>query len=203
MLFRSADKKRQKTKSAATTVIAPQQDPLSKNDRARFQYFFLEAVRQQQAGRYAAAYDLLEHCRRIDPQSAVVYYMQAQYLSQLGKDSLALRNYEIAARLNPKNDSYQERLALYYIGARNFDAATKVYEQLADNNRDRDDILNILVKLYQQNREYEKMLDAINRIEQINGESEEIMLSKVQVYEMMGDKKNAYKALKQIGRAHV
>ena len=96
-----ADKKRQKAKSAATTVAAPQQDPLSKNDRARFQYFFLEAVRQQQAGRYAAAYDLLEHCRRIDPQSAVVYYMQAQYLSQLGKDSLALRNYEIAARLNP------------------------------------------------------------------------------------------------------
>lgn len=197
-----ADKKRQKAKSAATTVTAPQQDPLSKNDRARFQYFFLEAVRQQQAGRYAAAYDLLEHCRRIDPQSAVVYYMQAQYLSQLGKDSLALRNYEIAARLNPKNDSYQERLALYYIGTRNFDAAIKVYEQLADNNRDRDDILNILVKLYQQNREYEKMLDAINRIEQINGESEDIMLSKVQVYEMMGDKKNAYKALKQMADSH-
>lgn len=197
-----ADKKKQKDKTTVSMTAAPRQDYLSKNDRARFQYFFLEAVRQQQIEHYAAAYDLLEHCRQIDPQSAVIYYMQAQYLSQLGRDSLALKNYEIAARLNPRNDSYQERLALYYIGAKNFDAAIKVYEQLAGNNRDRDDILNILVKLYQQNRDYDKMLDAINRIEQINGESEEIMLSKVQVYEMKGDKKNAYKVLKQMADAH-
>lgn len=197
-----ADKKKQKDKPAAPAAPSSRQDHLSKNDRARFQYFFLEAVRQQQAGQYAAAYDLLEHCRQIDPKSAVVYYMQAQYLSQLGKDSLALKNYETAARLNPKNDSYQERLALYYLAAKNYAEATKVYEQLAANNRDRDDILNVLIKLYQQNRDYDKMLDAINRMEQINGESEEIMLSKVQVYEMKGDKKNAYKALKQMADSH-
>ena len=36
-------------------------DSLSYNDRRRYDYFFIEAIRKQNAGDYAAAFDLLNH----------------------------------------------------------------------------------------------------------------------------------------------
>jgi tetratricopeptide (TPR) repeat protein len=194
----------QKRKKAAEISVKPDvfTDKLSPNDRQRFQYFFLEATRQQEAGHLAAAYDLLCHCEKIDSTSATVQYMKAMYLSILRKDSLALNALERAAALSPHNNTFQEKLAQYYLASQKYDKATEVYERLARDNRDRTDILNILVRLYQNSKEYEKMLSAINRIEQVEGESEQITLSKMNVYEMMGDKKRAYKALKAMADEH-
>ena len=50
---------------------------LSENDAKRFNYFFLEAVRQQQKENYAAAFDLFKHCLDIDPQAPEVHFALA------------------------------------------------------------------------------------------------------------------------------
>ena len=42
---------------------------VSDNDAKRYKYFYLEASRQQQMGNDAAAFDLLKHCTRINPQA--------------------------------------------------------------------------------------------------------------------------------------
>ncbi len=175
---------------------------LSPNDRKRYDYLFLEAMRQQNAGHFDAAYDLLNHCLEIDSTAAEAYYMLAMYLTELKKDTLALQNIERAAALDSTNETYQERVAQYYISMGDYDRAILSYERLYAANHERTDVLNILVQLYQQKKSYSDMLNTINRIEQAEGTSEEITLSKMRVYEMMGDSKAAYKTLKNLSDTH-
>ena len=173
-------------------------DSLSYNDRRRYDYFFIEAIRKQNAGDYAAAFDLLNHCLEIKPDAAEAYYARASYFSEMQNDSLALRDIEKAATLSPGNDTYQERVAQYYIGSGNYDKAITAYENLFEHHKDRSDVLNILVQLYNQKKDYKNMLGAIERIEQIEGSSDELTLAKMNVYEMKGDTKIAEKTLRSL-----
>lgn len=175
---------------------------LSANDQKRYDYFFLEAARQQAAGKYDAAFDLFEHARSINPSAAEVYYSEAMYFSQLKNDSLALDYLEKATRLNPDNTTYLERVAQYYIGTQNYSKAIDAYERLVEKSPDNTDALNILVQLYQQDKNYPEMISTINRIETVEGSSEQITLSKMHVYEMMKDKKSAYRELKSLSEKH-
>ena len=74
------DRKRPAAKKAMvrTTVTLP---PLSYNDSRRYDFFFLEAIRQQEAGHYDAAFDLLNHCLDINPNAADAWYFKAMPLS--------------------------------------------------------------------------------------------------------------------------
>ena len=118
---------------------------LSPNDRKRYDYFFLEAMCQQNAGHFDAAYDLLNHCLEIDSTAAEAYYMLAMYLTELKKDTLALQNIERAAALDSVNATYQERVAQYYISMGDYNRAIPFYERLYASNHGRTDVLNILV----------------------------------------------------------
>lgn len=189
-------------KKAKKPVVLAVADTLSYNDCRRYNYFFLEAVRQQEAGRYAAAFDLLSHCLDINPKAAGAYFLRARYLSMLRKDSLALNDLEKAASLQPGNAIYQEKVAQFYIGMGNYDKATKAYEQLYANNRDRSDVLNVLVQLYQQQKDYGKMIEAINKMEELEGVDDQFEMAKMNVYEMMGNTRKAYLTLKRLADSH-
>ena len=188
-----------KTKKVEVKDSSPR---ISYEDSVRFKYFFLEAERQQNADHYDAAFELLEHCKSINPYASEVWFMQSVYYSELKKDSLALLCLGKAVKLNPDNANYQERLAQMYISARNFTEAKSVYENLVNKSHDRTDILNILIQLYQQDKEYDKILWAIERLETIEGVSEELTLSKMRIYERKDDKKSAWKALKSLSDEH-
>ncbi|MGI6243246.1 MAG: tetratricopeptide repeat protein [Prevotella sp.] len=175
---------------------------LDYTDSLRYNYFFLEAVRQQNAGHFAAAFDLLNHCLAIDSCAAEAYYMQARYFSHLGKDSLALHYLKTAALLRPDNGTYQEKVAQFYIGMGNYDKAIEAYERLYAAQHDRSDVVNILVDLYKQQKDYDNMLGAIDRLERIEGENEQFDLARMRVYELKGDAKNAYKTLKSLADTH-
>ena len=189
-------------KKAKKPVVLAVADTLSYNDSRRYNYFFLEAVRQQGAGHYAAAFDLVSHCLDINPKAAEAYFLRARYLSMLRKDSLALNDLEKAASLQPGNAIYQEKVAQFYIGMGNFDKPTKAYEQLYANNRDRSDVLNVLVQLYQQQKDYGKMIEAINKMEELEGVDDQFEMAKMNVYEMMGNTRKAYLTLKRLADSH-
>ena len=169
---------------------------------ATYNYFYLEALRLQNKGNYAAAFDLFRHCADLDSLSPDAYYQMGVYYSNLDNDSMASVCLERAVNLNPKNDYYHERLAQWYIQTRDYDKAIDAYEHLFANNRSRSDVLQILLQLYQQQKNYDKMLTTINRIEQIDGSSEQTALTKVQIYQMKGDKESAYGALKALADEH-
>lgn len=200
-MLAAKDRKRPAAKEATvrTTVSLP---PLSYNDSRRYDFFFLEAIRQQEAGHYDAAFDLLNHSLDVNPNAAEAWYFKAMYLSQLKQDTLAMRCLEKATMLSPENDTFQERLAQFYIGTGNYAQAIQSYERFFAVNRDRSDVLNILVQLYKQQQNYPMMLNTIGRLEQIEGPNDSFTLGKMSVFELMGDKKMAYKTLKGLADSH-
>jgi tetratricopeptide (TPR) repeat protein len=105
---------------------------------------------------------------------------------------------ERASVLSPQNDIYIERLALSYINTQNYGKAIDTYERLFSNNRDRTDVLSILVQLYNQQKNYDKVVSTLERIEQVEGSNEQITLSKMRAYSLKGDKKAELNALKQL-----
>ena len=171
-------------------------------DDKKYDYFFMEAARQQAAGKYSEAFSLLDHARKINPNAAEVYYYMALYYSQMKKDSLALEYLQKAVSLNPDNQTYPERIAQYYIGNQQYDKAIDAYESIYSHNHDNTDALRILLQLYQQQKNYPMMLKTLSRLEVEEGENEQFALSKMRIYEMMDDKKAAYQELKSLVEAH-
>ncbi len=185
--------------------VAPQAvkaDSLSYEASRRYNYFFLEAVRQQNAGHYDAAFDLINYCLQLNPNAAEAYFMRSGYYSELNLDSLDFADLVKAATLQPSNDTYQERLAEGYLNTGKYDKAIETYENLYSNNRSRSDVLGDLVQLYKQQKDYDGMLRTIRRIEQVEGESDQTAMMKMNVYELKGDEKNAYKTLKMLADTH-
>jgi tetratricopeptide (TPR) repeat protein len=180
-------------------VVVPS---LNENDSKRFNYFFLEAVRQQQLDHHAAAYDLLRHCLEINPQSPEANFALSAYYAEMQNDSAMLACMEKAAAISPSNHIYLERLGQVYIKTKDYDKATEIYERLSENNPGRTDVLGILVQLYQNQQNYDKVIDILNRFEMIEGSNEDITLSKMQVYAMQGDKKKEFNELRNLARQH-
>ncbi len=167
-----------------------------------YDYFFLAAAREQNNGDFAGAFDLLRHCTRLDTLAPEAYYLLGVYYSDLGYDSLAAVSLQRAITLNPKNDAYHERLAQWYLQTQEYGKAIDAYEYLYANNKSRTDVLEILLKLYQQEKDYPQMLATIDRYEQVEGLAEETTLTKMQVYQLMGDKSSAYNALVALCSEH-
>ena len=190
-------------KKPRRTVVQPVvAATLSDNDARRFSYFYLEAVRQQQKGNYASAYDLFRHALDINPHSAETYFMLSSYYNELGLDTLALHYMERAAVLSPDNTNYKERLGQSYIKTDDYAKATKVYEQLAAANAGSQEVLTVLLQLYQQDKNYQGMIDVLNRLEMIDGPSEDLTLSRMSVYSKQGKKKEEYRELSNLARQH-
>ncbi len=169
---------------------------------AEYNYFFLEAIRLQNKGDYAGAFDLLSYCASIDSLAPEAYYLLGVYYSDLNLDSLADASLKRAIELNPKNDFYHERLAQWYIQTHEYSKAIDAYEYLYANNHSRTDVLELLLRLYQQEKNYDKALTAVERIEQVEGVSEATTLEKMQLYQLSGDKQRGYNALKELYDEH-
>lgn len=177
-------------------------DSLSCNDSRRYDYFFLEAVRQQNAGNLDAAFDLLNHCISINPKAAEAYYLAALYYSELNNDTMALNYLQKAATLSPANDTYQEQVAQYFIGTNSYAKAIEAYERLYKHHRDRSDILSVLTQLYRHEKDYDNMLRCLELMEEVDGSSEELTLAKMNVYELKDDRKMALKQLRSLVDSH-
>ena len=98
-------------------------------------------------------------------------------------------NFEQAAKLAPDNSTYLEKLGQFYISQNNYEDALTTYEQLYTSNKTREDVLQILYQLYGAQNNYKKMIEMIERMELLSGASEQLSLTKMQIYEQMGDKR--------------
>uniref|UniRef100_A0AB33JJ06 Tetratricopeptide repeat protein n=4 Tax=unclassified Prevotella TaxID=2638335 RepID=A0AB33JJ06_9BACT len=170
--------------------------------RNSYEAHFLEAARQLNAEHNDSALTLLNRCITMRPEAAEAYFLRSRIYGIQHEDTLAMADLQRAAALAPQNSTYQENVAQNYIGFRQFDKAIAAFEKLYENNRDRSDVLNVLIQLYQHEKNYDMMLDATNRLELMEGNSEDMTLAKMRIYEMKGDKKSAHKVLKALCDAH-
>ena len=164
----------------------------------RYNYFFLEAIRQQEMGNLAAAFDLLRHARDINPNAPEVYYELAGYYVEMQNNKAARYNFERAAELAPNNSTYLEKLGQFYITQNDYEQALAAYEKLYANNKTREDVLQILYQLYGSQNNYKKMIEVTERMETLLGSSEQLSLTKMQIFEQMGDKRKAQTELMRL-----
>lgn len=177
------------------TTIAVAQDTES---RRRYDYFFLEAICQQEKGCHDAAFDLLTHCVEIDSTRSEAYYYLARYYDFLKNKDKALAYSEKAAQLEPDNVTYLETLANTYIGRRQYDKAIDAMEHIYSKNSEREDVLSLLVQLYEQQQDYEGAIRTLTRLETMEGKSERLSMAKSELYTRKGDKKAAINEMKQL-----
>lgn len=157
--------------TTALPIVIPEKQ-LTHNDSLRFKMFYFEAVNQQSAGKFDAAYDLLRHCLEINPLAAEVHFLLSSYEGVFMGDSAAMAEIQIAAALDPSNTAYLERLGQGYIKTGDIKAAVDAYEKLAANSPERSDVLDILTELYAGLKDYDNMVKTIERIETLEGSTE-------------------------------
>ena len=182
---------------ASLAVQADRKDSLQSYD-----YFYLEALRQQDMGNLTAAFDLLCHARDLNPQAPEVYFQLAGYYVDMKNDSLARAYFEKAAALDPDNTAYQEKLGQLYVTQKDYPDAIKAYERLYGSNKARTDVLQLLYQLYGSQNDYRKMISTLERLETVEGSNEQISLSKMQIYEQLGEKRKEYDELKSLVDSH-
>ena len=193
---KSTTRKVADTSPVKNTVQKQGADTTDYNTKLRLRYFYIEAANQQALGNYDAAYELLQHCKQIDPNAAEVYYALSSYDKELNSTALAIEDIKRAAELSPQNSTYQEQLAMTYITTKDFANAIKTYENLYSLFPDRTEVLDILLSLYGQEKNYPKMLQTVERMISADGESEKTVLTKIHIYSLQGKKKEEYNTLK-------
>ncbi|MBR5542071.1 MAG: hypothetical protein IKU64_06925, partial [Bacteroides sp.] len=177
-------------------------DPLSPEQRRKFDYYFLEAVRLKEKDDVDAAFEMYNHCLRIHPESAVILYELGKfymYLGQQEKGELFLRKAMVA---EPGNYWYKETLAGYYQGKGENDKAIDVIEEMAAQFPARLEPLMALADLYNRTQDYSKVIHTLNRLERIDGKSEQISMEKFRMYLAMDNNEQAFTEIENLAKEY-
>lgn len=177
-------------------------DGLSRQDKARYAYFFQGAMTRLSINDEQGAMDLLLHCKDIDPQAAETYFFLADCYEHLGNDSMRVAMMVKAAELRPDNDVYKEELIPIYLNNNEIDKATAVIEDIVATTPERTDMLQMLIQIYNYTKDNDRLLNTLNRLEIQEGQNEQLTMAKVQVYNNIGDDKRAYNELKSLCDNH-
>jgi tetratricopeptide (TPR) repeat protein len=103
-----------------------------------------------------------------------------------------------SVELEPDNATYLETLANAYLNQRKYKEAIDALELLCEKNRDRDDVLALLIQLYEQESDYDNAIRTLGRLETIEGKSERLSYAKSDLYTKKGDKKAAIAEMKTL-----
>ena len=172
----------------------------------RYDSYFLQALVQREKGNADAAFDLLQHCIKINPQAAEAYYFLAQYYQMLRSDSTnqktAQQHILKAAELEPDNATFLETVAQSYIRQAEYEKAIPVMERLYNQDKSREELLEMLFELYQQTDNNDKAIETLNRLEAAEGKSERLSYAKSEIYTNMGNKKAAIAEMRQLAQQY-
>lgn len=189
------------TLTALKSESAAKSDANNRFERKKI-YFFTEAVRQKEAGNYAAAIDLLTECYYIDHKDAAVVFELADIYSKVGDDDNAMKMSHLAASLDRNNIWYKMTLAELYLKNKRVADAVELYEEIEKLRPDLEDIDYRLAGLYLQTRQFDKGLQALNRLEKKVGVDESISIEKYHMLQMQGKKKKALAEIEKLSRTY-
>lgn len=187
-----------KSKTDIKENISEEKDPLTYEERRKFDYFFLEAVRLKQKGDYDAAFQLYSHCLDIYPQSAAALYEISQFYMFLGQEEKGEKALIEASRSDDKNFWYKQTLASYYQSKQNWVKAITVYEDMAQIFPGRLEPLLSLTDLYARTKSFDNMVNVLNRIEELDGKSEQVSMEKFRAYLQLGNMEKAFSEIQSL-----
>lgn len=177
-------------------------DPLTPEQRRKYDYFFLEALRLKEKGELDAAFELYSHCLDLYPKGAATLYEISRFqlfLDQPEKSEQALKE---AVEADPKNFWYKQTLAAYYQNKREFPKAIYVYEDMADQFPKRLEPLLALIDLYARTKDYAQEIHTLDRLEALDGKSEEISMEKFRAYLAMENDEKAFQEIEALAKEY-
>ena len=179
-----------------------QENALTFEQKRKFDYYFLEAVRLKEKGDMGAAFEMYSHCLDINPSSAVTMYELAKchmYLGQAQKGEELLRK---AMNAEPNNYWYKETLAGYYQNKGENEKAIEVIEEMVTQSPSRLEPLMALVDMYNRTQDYEKVIHTLNRLEKLDGKSEQISMEKFRMYLAMDSTEQAFTEMESLAKEY-
>ena len=197
-LFYSCGTVRKSSVSAKKSSMQAFSDPLSFEQRRKFDFFFLEALRLKEKKEMDAAFEMYNHCLAIHPESAATLYELGKiymYLGQLQKGENMIRQ---AMNLEPDNYWYKETLAAYYQNRGENLKAIDVVEKMASQFPSRLEPLMALADMYKRTQDYEKGIYTLERLERLDGKSELISMEKFRIYLAMDSTEQAFREIRSL-----
>ena len=198
LLLVSCGTSRKASVSTKDKAIVQWKDPLSFEQRRKFDYYFLEAIRLKEKGELDAAFDMYSHCLGIDSQSAAVQYEMAQFYMFLGQTQKGENLLRKAVSLEPDNYWYKQTLASHYRKRGENKQAVRVIEDIVDRFPSRLEPLMELVDLYARLEDYKKVIHTLDRLEKLDGKSEQISMEKFRMYLQVGDMEKAFTEIESL-----
>ena len=176
--------------------------PLSAQTAQEYDQFFLEAMVQREKGNHDAAFDLLRHCRDLNPEAPEVYFFLGQYYAALKQPEESMACVKKAAELDPDNMTYMETLAQAYISRQDFASAIPVIEGIYERDKGQEEMLEMLFQLYQQVEDYDSAIRVLEQMEVNDGKSERLSVAKTALYNRLGKKKEAIAEMAELARQY-
>lgn len=191
-----------KSLPATQNLPVTEKDPLTYEQRRKYDYYFLEAVRMKQKGEYDAAFELYRHCLDIYPGSAATLYEISQFYMVLGQEEKSEQALKQAVRSDESNFWYKQTLAAYYQSKRDLPKAIAVYEDMAHQFPSRLEPLMALIELYNQTKSYQEVIKTLNRLEELDGKSEQISMEKFRMYLLMNNQEQAFQEIESLSKEY-
>ena len=201
MLF-SCGSSRKTSISSQKSLSQVEEDPLSFEQRRKFDYFFHEAVRLKELGKTDETFDMYNHCLQIDSGSAVTRYELGKLYMHLGQTQKGEAFLKQAMQTEPGNYWYKETLAGYYQRKGETEKGIDVIEDMVTQFPSRLEPLMALVDLYNRAKDYEKVIHTLDRLEKLDGKSEQISMEKFRIYLAMDDNERAFAEIENLAKEY-
>lgn len=171
---------------------------LSAADRRKFDYFFFEGLRQKNAGKYDAAFDLFAHCMAIDSTASAVLYELSNFYEQLEQPDRAVALLKRAVASSPENFTYRVALAGISLDQGMYGEAAAEYERLVRDFPAKPELNYYLAESYTQQGEIEKAVAAYDALESSIGMNESISMQKYKLYTAIGQNERAFGEIEKL-----
>ena len=128
-------------------------------DNAKFNYVYVEAIKQKLMGNGGEALKCLEEAIEINPESDAAYYQMAQIVSANGDIENGKKFLKKAISIDPENIWYLMMMGGFYYQEKNIDSAIIYYENAVRYFPDEEDLQLTLGNLYSENKNYDKAIN--------------------------------------------
>ena len=186
-----------KTEKEKAAVV--QEPVLSSKDQFKFNYFYLQALRNKEAGDLASASDNLYRCHLINPNSAIIFFELATISSMQQMYNSATTYAQRAVAMNRSNVRYKRALAELTARVDNYDKAIEMYNEMIVIDPDhKKEYYPQLAALYSATKQYDKACEALDKYAELTELSPAIVEEKFKLYIQANNKKKAFEQVDKL-----
>ena len=158
----------------------------------------VDAVQDYDNGDVKTALARLSVITEAFPENDAAHYYTALCHIRQNDTGAAVKELREAARLDPSNYWYKDRLAALYAMTGQEDLAVEVYEGLVKEHPRKTDLYYSLVNLYARMNDMDKMLATLDEIETMMGRDEQTAMARYDILMHQDKAEEAFKILEEL-----